>query len=296
MADTVRSLAGREPSLPRSAVVGAAVVATLLAAVLAARAGSTSGLTLVVATLANGATDALQRTGEAIPLGVAFGLGMAAAVNPCGCALLPAYLALYLGTAAGQPRPWPHQVARALQVSAAMSASFVALFAAAGLVLGAMGAAAADWLPWLSLSTGVLLAILGGRLLAGGAVTAVAAERLADRLGGIAAQNSLLAYAAYGLAFALSSLGCTLPLFLAAVGTGVARGGLLGGLGQLVLYGLGMSVVVALLTVLFGCFGGGVLARVRGVAGRLQPLSGALVLATGGYIVYYWLSAGGILA
>ena len=284
MVNTVRSLAGREPSLPRSAVAGAAVVATLLAAVLAARAGSTSGLTLVVATLANTATDALQRTGEVIPLGVAFGLGMAAAVNPCGCALLPAYLALYLGTAAGQPRPWPHQVARALLVSAAMSASVVALFAAAGLVLGALGAAAADWLPWLSLSTGVLLAILGGRLLAGGAVTAVAAAR-----------NSLLAYAAYGLAFALSSLGCTLPLLLAAVGTGVARGGLLGGLGQLVLYGLGMSVVVALLTVLFGLFGGGVLARVRGAAGRLQPLSGALVLATGGYIVYYWLSAGGIL-
>jgi hypothetical protein len=35
----------------------------------------------------------------------------------------------------------------------------------------------------------------------------------------------LFACAAYGSAFALSSLGCTLPLFLTAVGTGMARGG-----------------------------------------------------------------------
>jgi cytochrome c biogenesis protein CcdA len=272
------------------------VVATLLVAVVAAHAGTTSAVSLAVASVASRATDGLQRVGEAIPLGVAFGLGMAAAVNPCGCALLPAYLGLYLGTAAGRPQPWPSQVSRALQVSAAMSVSFVALFGVAGLVLGALGAAAADWLPWLSLSTGVLLAIVGGWLLAGGSVSATAAERLADRLGGAAARTGLLAYAAYGLAFALSSLGCTLPLFLAVVGTALARGGLLSGLGQFVLYALGMSVAVALLTVLFGLFGSGVLGRVRRAAGTLQPLSAALLLATGGYIVYYWLSAGGILA
>ena len=32
------------------------------------------------------------------PFGFAFGVGMVAAVNPCGFATLPAYLSLYLGT------------------------------------------------------------------------------------------------------------------------------------------------------------------------------------------------------
>ena len=32
------------------------------------------------------------------PLGFAFAAGMAAAVNPCGFAMLPAYLALYMGS------------------------------------------------------------------------------------------------------------------------------------------------------------------------------------------------------
>jgi cytochrome c biogenesis protein CcdA len=114
-------------------------------------------------------------------------------------------------------------------------------------------------------------------------------------LGGAVNRTGLLAYGAYGLAFALSSLGCTLPLFLTVVGTGVARGGLTGGLGQLVLFALGMGAVVSILTVLVALLGRNVSARVR-TAGRLfQPLSAVLLLGTGGYIVYYWLSAGGIL-
>lgn len=98
---------------------------------------------------------------------------------------------------------------------------------------------------------------------------------------------------AYGLAYAFSSLGCTLPLFLAAVGTGLARGGLAGGLEELVLYGLGMGAVVSALTVLVAILGRGVLRRVRGAGRTLEPLGAVLLLVTGGYIVYYWLSAGG---
>jgi len=107
-------------------------------------------------------------------------------------------------------------------------------------------------LPWLSLSTGVVLAIVGGRLLAGGWVEALAAERL-----GVDAVNrtGLLGYAAYGLAFALSSLGCALPLFLVVIGMGRDGRRLGGGLGQLLLYALGMSAVMSVLTVLFGLSG-----------------------------------------
>jgi cytochrome c-type biogenesis protein len=302
MAATSRTLAGIERGLPRRLLSWVAVVATLAVAVLAARSGSTSALSLGVATASGGATDLLQGIGEAIPLGFAFGLGMAAAVNPCGFALLPTYLGLYLGTAAGErgdrreQLPWAAQVRRAFTVSTTMTMSFVMLFGLAGLILGAIGTAAGSWLPWLSLGTGVVLAVAGGQLLAGGSVGATPAERLADRLGGAAKRRGLVAYAAYGLAFALSSLGCTLPLFLTVVGTGIARGGMAGALGQLVLYALGMGAVVSLLTALVGLFGRGVLARVRGAGRVLQPLSAVLLLTTGGYIVYYWLSAGGILA
>jgi cytochrome c biogenesis protein CcdA len=235
----------------------------------------------------------LQNLGGAIPLGYAFVVGMASAVNPCGFALLPTYLGLYLGSTALEGRPVAAQLTRALLVSFAMTASFVALFGAAGVVLGLAGAAVGPLLPWLSMAVGVLLVLAGGRLLAGGALAAAPAERLADALGGSAGRVGLLGYAAYGLAFALSSLGCTLPLFLTVVGAGLARGGVAAGLEELVLYALGMSLVVSVLTVLVALLGRGVLRRMRRVGQLLEPLSAALLLATGGYIVYYWLSARG---
>jgi len=270
-----------------------ALVAAFGGAVLTRDTGG--AVALLTADASAAASDMLQGVIEALPLGYAFALGMAAAVNPCGFALLPTYLGLYLGTAAGERLPLRKQLGRAVLVSLAMTASFVALFGAAGIVFGAAGAALGRLLPWLSLATGVLLVAAGGRLLAGGSFGTAPAERLADRLGGTAARTGLLGYAAYGLAFALSSLGCTLPLFLTAVGTGVARGGLAGGVSQMLLYALGMSAVVSILTVLVALFGRGVLARVRNVGRLLAPLGALLLLTTGGYIVYYWLSVGGIL-
>jgi cytochrome c biogenesis protein CcdA len=90
----------------------------------------------------------------------------------------------------------------------------------------------------------------------------------------------------------LSSLGCTLPLFLSVVGAGISQ---TQAIEELLLYALGMGSVVLILTVLVAIVGGGVLTRVRGAGRILQPLGAVLLLATGGYIVYYWLSAGGIL-
>jgi cytochrome c-type biogenesis protein len=42
-------------------------------------------------------TDWLTELAAVLPFGFAFGVGMVAVVNPCGFAMLPAYLSLYLG-------------------------------------------------------------------------------------------------------------------------------------------------------------------------------------------------------
>src|SRR5262249_19534899 len=131
MANTMPAASPRAPSgrlHSRSLIAWAAVALTLAAAILGALQGGSEGLILIVSTLAGGATDTLQVVGDAVPLGYAFGVGMAAAVNPCGFALLPTYLGLYLGSAAGDRRAWPAQLGRALLISATMTASFVVLF------------------------------------------------------------------------------------------------------------------------------------------------------------------------
>jgi cytochrome c biogenesis protein CcdA len=154
--------------------------------------------------------------------------------------------------------------------------------------------AAAGLLPCLSLAVGVLMVAAGGRLLAGGALPAASAVRLASRFGRRAERQGLIGYAAFGVAFGLSSLGCTLPLFLTVVGTSLTARGALGAASGVALYGLGMGLAVTSLTVAVAVFGRAA-ARAGRVGRYLEPASAVLLLASGAYVVYYWLSAGGLL-
>jgi cytochrome c biogenesis protein CcdA len=81
-----------------------------------------------------------------------------------------------------------------------------------------------------------------------------------------------------------------LPLFLSVIGAGFSESRTQV-LQNLVLYALGMGSVILVLTVVVAVVGHGVFARIRGAGRILQPLGAVLLLVTGGYIVYYWLSA-----
>jgi cytochrome c-type biogenesis protein len=241
----------------------------------------------------------LNGLAELIPLGYAFGVGMVAAVNPCGFAMLPAYLALYLGTddpsAARHGTTW--RLGRALEVSASMTAGFVLLFGLAGLGLGVATSALARALPFLGVAVGILLVVIGGRLLTGATFYTSIGDRLADRLGpSTAARNSIRGYFAYGLAYGAASLGCTLPIFLTVVGSTLTSGGPLAALGQFVLYACGMGFVILLLTLSVAFFKQALVNRARAAGQYLQTLSAVLMLIAGAYLVYYWLTLGGLLA
>src|SRR3954471_14771317 len=100
-----------------------------------------------------------------VPLFLALAAGAVAAVNPCGFALLPAYLSLLVvGT---EPRARSAAVGRALALTAAMTAGFVAVFGVTGLVVAPLMGTLARTLPWFTIALGSLLAVLGGWLVAG---------------------------------------------------------------------------------------------------------------------------------
>ncbi|MEJ7654824.1 MAG: hypothetical protein WKH64_16540 [Chloroflexia bacterium] len=80
------------------------------------------------------------------------------------------------------------------------------------------------------------------------------------------------------------------------MGSATAVGGLAAGALQFVLYALGMGLVVTLLTLSTAVFKRAALARVRRAGRWMQPASAVLLLLAGAYIVYYWLTLGGLLA
>src|SRR5262249_18337627 len=115
-----------------------------------------------------------------LPLAYAFSAGMVATVNPCGFAMLPAYVSFQLGTddPAYAARPLWWRALRALALGLVVTAGFVLLFAAVGAVVALGGRAVVRLVPWAALAIGVGLVVLGLGVLAGRTPHLAALSRL----------------------------------------------------------------------------------------------------------------------
>ena len=239
----------------------------------------------------------LSNAADVIPLGYAFGAGMVASVNPCGFAMLPAYLGLYLGAgAAGEMQSSAgRRLGQALLVSLLMTAGFVLLFGIAGLLITAGARALIAYVPWIGLAIGVLLIGVGAWLLGGGTFHASLGDRLAAGVGN-PNQTTLKSYFLFGISYGIASLSCTLPVFLTVVGSTVAASGFMGASFQFVMYALGMGFVILVLTLSLALFKGVVVNTIQRGLRYVQLVSAVLLMVAGAYIIYYWLTLGGLLA
>jgi len=231
----------------------------------------------------------LTSLGALLPFGFAFGAGIVAAVNPCGFAMLPAYLSLYLGNqeAGFEKRSSLGRGLRALLIGGAVSLGFVLLFGLAGVVVSAGGSAILGTMPWVGMVIGGALILMGLWMLAGRTFYSGVFERLAGRVGDPKAM-SVRDFFLFGLAYGLASLSCTLPVFLAVMGGSLTAGSLVSGAGQFVSYGLGMASVLLVLTLALALLKRSVISRLRGLVPYVQILSAALLIVAGAYIIFYW--------
>lgn len=290
--------ARRWRSLIFPALVAGLVLALAVAgAVLTTNAGGIGGLNLFVETLSGRSGSLLGNAWSVIPLGFAFGAGMVSAVNPCGFAMLPAYLGLYLGANEKQgPRTSSvRRLGKALLIGGTVSSGFVLLFGFAGVVVSGSARPLVNIIPWIGLAIGVLLAIAGAWLLSGGKLYSGFAARAASHMGN-PAQVSLRGYFLFGVSYGTASLSCTLPIFLAVVGSSLTVGGFLASVGQFILFALGMGLVILLLTLAVALFKGMMVGTLRKALPYVQPVSAGLMVVAGAYIVFYWLTIGELLA
>ena len=228
-----------------------------------------------------------------LPVGYAFGAGMVAAVNPCGFAMLPAYLSLYLGAKEDSfaKRSPVARMLRALLVCMTVSLGFILLFGLAGIVISAGGNALLGAMPWVGIFIGGALVLLGLWVLAGRSVYVGVFERFANRAVGDPTTISARGFFLFGVAYGAASLSCTLPVFLVVVGSGISAGGFLAGAGQFFGYGLGMASVFMGLTLALAFFKQGVVARLRKAVPYVRLASALLLVLAGAYMISYWWSS-----
>ncbi len=257
------------------------------------------GVNGFVETLSGNSSTLLGGLGLGL-LGFAFGAGMASAVNPCGFAMLPAYLGLYLGgdqesiDSAGTTR----NLGKAFLVGSTVTAGFVVLFGGIGAVMsiGSLGARSfvVGGLPWMGLVIGIALALVGSWMVGGGKLYTGFAAQAASKMGDPGKTN-IKGYFIFGLSYGTASLSCTLPIFLAVVGTSLAVSNLAASMGQFFLYALGMGLVILVLTLGIAFFKQAMVRALRKAMPYVQPVGSWLMVVAGAYIVFYWLTIGGLL-
>jgi cytochrome c-type biogenesis protein len=217
----------------------------------------------------------------------AFAAGMVSTVNPCGFAMLPAYLGYYLGDRTGR------RAGQAGTVALFVSAGFLAVFTAAGLLIGLGVRAVIGALPWLALAVGVGLVLAGFAQLLGRRVIPYLRGPSRARRG-----DSPAGMFVFGVSYAVASLSCTLPIFLSLVTGAIASGSPAQAVLTFVAYGAGMALVVVGLTVAVAGGHRTIIDRIRPIASRLDAISAWVMTAAGLFIIWYWatvLSAGSLV-
>lgn len=222
----------------------------------------------------------------------AFSAGMLASINPCGFAMLPAFLAYHVAGEHGAPEADDiSRTLNSLRLSLLATLGFVGVFLAAGVLLTLGGRGLITITPWAGLAIGALLVALG-------VWTLVSKRSFRLNLPGPAwdyTSRSPRNMVLFGIAYATASLGCTLPVFLAMAGSALAMQSYVSGLLVFLSYGVGMGVVLAAVAVGAALFRDAVSRYIRRILPYVHMVSALALIGAGLYLVYYQISVSPIV-
>ena len=217
------------------------------------------------------------------PLALAFAAGLVATVNPCGFAMLPAYLSYFMGFEEDQASRG-RAMRSALAVGAVVSTGFLVVFGLAGLLITAGFRFVIGAIPWFAVVVGVGVVALGIALLLGREIT-VGLPKAHRAASGRGYRSVFL----FGVSYAVASLSCTLPVFLTVVAAQVTRGSFVSGVATFLAYASGMALVLMAITVALAVGKRSLVGRLKGAGRSIGRVSGVILVATGSYIVWFWI-------
>ena len=217
------------------------------------------------------------------PLGLAFAAGLVATVNPCGFAMLPAYLSFFLGLEETD-RDGRAGLAGTLRVGGIVSLGFLVVFGLTGLLVNAGARAIIDWIPYLALAVGVVMILLGIAMWRGYEVN-VGFLKVRN---GTAGRDRRSVFT-FGIAYAVASLSCTLPVFLSVVVGSLASTDFLAGFLTYIAYGAGMSALLMGVTLAVAFAKHGIVGRLKSMLRHVQRVSAAFLILAGGYLMWFWI-------
>lgn len=217
-------------------------------------------------------------------LALGFGAGLIAPVNPCGFALLPAYLATFLHDDAADTAA--QRLRSALRTGAAVAIGFAGTLTAIAAALAFGLRALVDVIPWLAAAVGIVLVLVGLAWMAGRG-SKVRVPGLSSAAGRLARGGRLRLFA-FGSGYALASASCTLGILLAVVAQAVAAQTPVAAVTVFAAYAAGSTVLLLALAVAAATANTALSTAIGRVARHLPRIAGALLAASGIYLLAYW--------
>lgn len=214
-----------------------------------------------------------------VNLAIALMAGMLATFNPCGFAMLPAYLgALVLGQEESDGKNY----FRALRFALGMSIGLTLVFTSFALIVLPLASVIEGYLPWVTIVMAVILLVTGVMTLLG---RGFGLGQLAK--GNFAPGNGLASQIGYGITFALASLSCTIGPFLAVTATALRSANPVNVIASFASYALGMALVILLLALLTASNGAGMVRKIRSKSKIIEKVIGGVLILVAIYLASY---------
>ena len=210
--------------------------------------------------------------------------GLIAAFNPCGFAMLPAYLAYFLGHELKSPPDGYQGFLNGVKVSVTLSTGFVFVFALVGILTNTVIAenSIEERAGYITLPIGIILILLGLAMIRG--------YQPNIKIPGLHIKNfnrQLPSIFLFGASYAIVSIGCSAPIFFITVGSSFSRDGVINGVAVFITYALGMSIVVTFLTISLALTRTMIAKNMRRILPYLSPISGLLLTGAGFFLASY---------
>ena len=210
--------------------------------------------------------------------------GLIAAFNPCGFAMLPAYLSYFLGLESDNDDNREVGILNGLKVSLTLSLGFVFVFAIIGILTNTIISEASieKQAGYITLGIGITLVLLGVAMVAGyHPVLNIPSIQMGT------SNRQLPSIFLFGISYAFVSIGCSAPIFFLTVGGSFSRDGIVNGSAVFISYALGMSIVITVLTIGISIARSSITEKYKSIMKYLNPISGIFLSISGFFLSAY---------
>ncbi|CAN2181520.1 CcdA Cytochrome c biogenesis protein [Candidatus Nanopelagicaceae bacterium] len=214
-------------------------------------------------------------------LSLVFAAGVFATFNPCGFAMLPAYMTMLL-TSQRDSESLPKLVVKALQFAVLMALGIISVFALFAVAIFPISTSIQAYLPIATITIGALLIAVGIATLSG---KSPYLKKLWSP--NTAPSERLKSLYLYGVTFALGSVSCTIGPLLAATSKALELT-FVESLRIYLIYALGISVTIAVLA-LIALFSQATLGRIRKSMKLIERISSLFLILVGFYLIVFGL-------